>query len=253
MPMKKLFLGCLLFITACQSVTATPTPATSLFPTSTPLPTLLPASPTLEATPTFEPSPTALPRFFTHEFDSSLAGWVILQAGNDSVPNVKAENGALLRQMDSPFTWLYTLYGPEEYDDVRIDAQFTNRAGTPASVGLVCRYGDEQGWYEFNVSTDGTYNILYGRWLSPGVAEYQPVTNDAATKLIQPSGETQTIGLLCKENILTLYVNDTVLRRVDATRFELKEGKVGLTVASYENIPVLAAFDWVKVSESPSP
>jgi hypothetical protein len=250
--MKKLILGCFVFLTACQSATQTPTSSTLLFPTSTPLPTLQPDTPTPEPTQTFEPSPTALPRFFTNEFDSSLAGWVILQAGNESVPNVKTENNMLLLQMDSPFTWLYALYGAEDYSDVRIDAQFQNRAGTPSSVGLVCRYGDEQGWFEFNVSTDGTYNILYGKWLTVGVAEYLPVTDDSSSKLIQPSGATQTIGLLCEEDILTLYVNEIVLRRVDVERFELAEGKVGMTVSSFENVPVIAAYDWVKV-ESPSP
>lgn len=245
--MKKLLLGCLLLVAACQP--ATPTPAESFFPTTTPLPTVQPATPIPQPTQTFEPSPTALPRFFTNDFDSSLAGWVILQAGSDSVPNVKTENSALLLQMDSPFTWLYTLYGPEEYADVRIDAQFQNQGGSPSSVGLVCRYGDDQGWFEFNVSTDGSYNILYGKWLSVGVAEYLPVTNDASSKLIQLGGATQTIGLLCEGNILTLYVNDTVLRRVDATRFALEEGKVGLAASSFENVPALAGFDWVKISE----
>lgn len=249
--MKKLLLGCLLFITACQSVTATPTPETLPFPTSTPLPTLLPDTPTPEptATQTLESSPTALPRFFTNEFDSSLGGWVILQAGNDSVPNVRTENGALLLQMDSPFSWLYTLYGAEDYADIRVDAQFQNQGGTPASVGLVCRYGEEQGWFEFNVSTDGTYNILYGKWLTVGVAEYLPVTDDGSSSLIQPSGATQTIGLLCEGNTLTLYVNEIVLRRADVERFGLTEGKVGLAASSFDNTPVLAAFDWVKVSE----
>jgi hypothetical protein len=251
MGMNKLILGCFVLLTACQSATPTPTSATSLFPTSTPLPTLSPDTPTPEptATQTFEPSPTALPRFFTNEFDSSLAGWVILQAGNDSVPNVRTENGALLLQMDSPFTWLYALYGPEDYADIRIDAQFQNRAGTPASVGLVCRYSEEQGWFEFNVTTDGTYNILYGTWLTVGIAEYFPVADDASSTFIQPSGATQTIGLLCEENILTLYVNEIVLRRVDVERFELTDGNTGLTVSSYENTPVIAAFDWVKISD----
>ncbi len=253
MRMKKLLLGFILFITACQGTTSTPTSETSLFPTSTPLPTLLPDTPTPAPTPTFEPSPTPLPRFFTNEFDASLAGWVILQAGNDAVPNVRTENGALLLQMDSPFTWLYALYGAEDYADVRIDVQFQNQGGTPASVGLVCRYGEEQGWFEFNVSTDGTYNVLYGKWLTDGIAEYLPVTNDGSSNLIQPSGATQTIGLICSDTTLSLYVNDTVLRRVDVARYELAEGKVGLTAASYENIPVLAAFDWVKVSEASSP
>jgi hypothetical protein len=209
----------------------------------------VPDTQTPEPSPTFEPSLTPLPRFFTNEFDSSLAGWVILQAGNESVPNVSTQNSALVLQMDSPFTWLYALYAPEEYSSVYIAAQFDNRAGTPASVGLVCRYGDEQGWFEFNVSTDGAYNILYGKWLTVGIAEYLPVTDDGSSTLIQPSGATQTIGLTCEDDILSLYVNDVLLRRVDAARFELDQGKVGITASSFQNTPVAASFDWVKVSE----
>jgi hypothetical protein len=248
--MKKfLLLGCFILTSACQS--ATPTPEPSLFSTATPPAsrTPLPDTPTPDPTPTFEPSLTPLPRFFTNEFDSSLAGWVILQAGNESVPNVTTENGALLLQMDTPFTWLYTLYGAEDYADIHIETQFQNRAGTPASVGLVCRYGEEQGWFEFNVSTDGAYNILYGKWLTVGIAEYLPVTDDGSSTLIQPSGATQTVGLTCEENILSLYVDDVLLRRVDAGRFELDEGKVGITASSFQNTPIAAAFDWVQVSE----
>ena len=250
MPMKKLFLGCLLLITACKSATASPAPETSLFPTSTHLPTLLPASPTPEpaATPTFEPSPTALPRYFVQDFNDSIAGWVILQAGNNSVPAVNVANGSLLLQIDSPFTWLYALYGPEDYADARIEAQYQNRAGTPASAGLVCRYSETDGWLEFNLSTDGLYNILYGKWLALGVAEYAPIA-DGAIKNAQPSGASQTIGLECSGDTLTLLVNETVLRRMDVSRFELGTGKVGVTVASYENFPVVVGFERVEVSE----
>ena len=252
--MKKILLiGCVILTAACQS--ATPTPEHSLFSTATPpaSQTPVPDTPTPEPTPTLEPSLTPLPRFFTNEFDSSLAGWVILQAGNESIPNVATENGALLLQMNTPFTWLYALYGAEDYADVHIEAQFQNRAGTPASVGLVCRYGEEQGWFEYNVSTDGAYNILYGNWLTVGIAEYLPVTDDSSSTLIEPSGATQTVGLTCEGDILSLYINHTLLRRVDVARFELDDGKVGITVSSFENVPIAAAFDWVKVSESPSP
>jgi hypothetical protein len=247
--MKKILLGCLLLITACQP--ATPPPAPLPPPTETPLAsrTLIPDTPTPAPTPTVESSPTPFPRYFTNEFDSSLAGWVTLQANNDSSVNIKTENGALLLQLDFPFTWLYALYSAEGYQNVRIDAQFQNRAGTPASVGLVCRYSEEQGWFEFNASTDGTYNILYGKWLTVGIAEYVPIADDASSNLIQPSGATQTIGLLCEENILSLYINETVLRRVDVARFELNQGNVGIAVSSFENTPIVAAFDWVKISE----
>jgi len=251
--MKKILLGCFLLLAACASASSeqTATPALISLPTATetPLPSPIPDTPTPAPTSTEAASPTPFPRYFTNEFDSSLAGWVTLQANNDSNINIKTENGSLLLQLDFPFTWLYTLYSAETYADVRIDTQFQNRASSPASVGLVCRYSEEQGWLEFNASTDGTYNILYGKWLTVGIAEYLPVADDASSNVIQPSGATQTIGLLCEGNTLSLYVNDIVLRRVDVERFGLTEGSVGIAVSSYENIPVIAAFDRVTISE----
>lgn len=249
--MKKLFLGFILLLTGCRQVTtATATLPPSLFLTSTPLPALTLVTPTLAptATQTFEPSPPALPRYFVQDFNDSIAGWVILQAGNDSVPAVNVANGSLLLQIDSPFTWLYALYGPEDYADARIETQYQNLAGTPASAGLVCRYSETDGWLEFNLSSDGLYNILYGKWLALGVAEYTPIT-DGTIKDVQPSGASQSIGLECSGDTLTLLVNETVLRRVDVSRFELRAGKVGITVASYENFPVVVGFEHVEVGE----
>lgn len=245
--MKKLLIGCLILITsACQSVT--PTPAPSLFPTSTPPPTPIPATASPEPSSTPAPSPTPFPRLFTEEFDGSLAGWVILQAGNEGVPNIKNENSHLILQMDFPYTWLYALYGPQDYANIRIDAQFENRALTPSSAGLLCRYSEEAGWFEYNVSADGTYNVLYGRWLSVGIAEYLPIT-DGTSREIQPSGATQKIGLVCSDSTLWLYINDTLIRQVDVSRYELTEGKVGLAASSFENIPIVIGFDSVTISE----
>ena len=78
--MKKFIIVCLLLMTACQS--STPTPAPSLFPTATLLPTPIPLTATPAPTPTLEPTPTPFPKFFTTEFDSdsSMTGWVVLQA-----------------------------------------------------------------------------------------------------------------------------------------------------------------------------
>jgi hypothetical protein len=246
--MKKFLLGCLIFITACQS--ATPTPVAPLFPTETLLPTPIPVTdtPAPTASQTLEPSPTALPRLFTNEFDSSLAGWVILQAGNEAVPNIKTENSNLILQMDSPYTWVYALYGAQDYDDIRIDARFTNQAGSPASIGLICRYSETDGWLEYNVSSDGTYNVLYGQWLANGIADYLPVLS-ASSNAIQPSGASQEIGLVCSGTTLSLFIDQTLIRNVDVSRFELAGGKVGVTASSFENTPVIAAFDWVKVGE----
>jgi hypothetical protein len=246
--MKKILLaGCLILITACQP--ATTTPVTSLFPTSTPLPSpaFVFATVSPEPSPTLELSPTPFPSLFTEEFDSIPAGWAILQGGNESVPNIKTDNGSLILEMDSTYTWLYALYGAQDYSTVHMATQFTSRAMSPSSVGLICGYSEESGWLEYNVSTDGTYNVLYGKWLSPGVVDYAPIT-DGTSKEIQRNGMTQTIGLTCAEKILSLFIKDKLIRKVDVTNYDVT-GKIGLAAASYENSPVTVGFDWVKVSQ----
>lgn len=244
--MKKFIIACLLILTACQpAATPTPPPA-SLFPTATVLPTPIPFTETPAATLTLEPSPTPFPQFFTNEFDAPLASWAILQAGNDSVPNVKVENSRLTLEIDSTYTWVYALYGAQDYDSVHVDTKFVNNAMSPASIGLICNYSDTAGWFEYNVTTDGSYNVLYGKWLSTGVADYLPVLN-GATSLIQQSGVEQSIGLTCSNATLMLSINDTIVRSVEVSHYGLTSGKVGLTASSYENTPVIASFDWVKV------
>jgi hypothetical protein len=246
--MKKFIIGCLILITACQPTVTTPTPPAPLFPTATLSPTPIPVTDTPPPTATLELTATPLPRLFTEEFDSSLAGWVILQAGNEGTPNITTENSSLILQMDSPYTWVYAVYGAQDYDDIRVDAKFANQGGSPASIGLFCRYSETDGWLEYNVSTDGTYNVLYGKWLSSGVADYLPILS-TASNAIQPSGASQEVGLICSGTTLSLFIDQTLIRRVDVSSYQLTAGKVGLTASSFENTPVIAAFDWVKVSE----
>ena len=249
--MKKLLLiGCLVLVTACTSpsTVATPTTDVSLFSTETPRPTIVPVTDTPGPTATPEPSRTPFPRFFTTEFDSTLAGWAILQAGNEAVPYITVENSRLLIQMDSHFTWVYALYGAQDYEDVRLGTKFVNNAMSPASLGLICHYSETDGWFEYNVSTDGTYNVLYGKWLANGIANYLPIS-DGSSNSIQPSGMEQEISLVCSGSTLTLLIGETVIRSVDVSRFGLAGGKVGVTASSYENTPVIASFDWMTVSE----
>jgi hypothetical protein len=223
--MKKLLLVGFIFLVACQPAAATPTVVAVLSPTAT-IPitqTPVPLTDTPVPTPTIEFTPTPLPRFFTNEFDSPLADWSILQTGN-------------------------VVYSAQEYADVRIDARFTNQAGSPASIGLICRYSDIDGWLEYNVYSDGTYSVLYGQWLADGIADYFPVLSSSSNAIL-PSGSSQEIGLICSGTTLSLLIDQTIIRSVDVSRFELAGGKVGVTASSFENTPVIAAFDWVKVSE----
>jgi hypothetical protein len=247
--MKKLLIGCLFFLIACQP--ATPTSEALRSPTAMPAtqtPTFVHVTEAPAPTATIEFTPTPLPRLFTNEFDSPLAGWVILQTGNDAAPNVNTENSHLLLQMDAPFTWVYAVYSAEDYAEVRVDARFTNQAGSPASAGLICRYSETDGWLEYNVYSDRTYSVLYGQWLANGIADYLPVLSSSSNAIL-PSGSSQEIGLVCSGTTLSLLIDQTLIRNVDVSRYELAAGKVGVTASSFENTPVIAAFDWVKVSE----
>ena len=239
-------------MTACQAAASVPTPTATLLLTATspasPTPTSVPVTDTPAPTATTEFTPTSLPRLFTNEFDAPLAGWTILQTGNEAPPTVKTEGSNLILQMDSPFTWAYAVYDPQEYADVRVDARFNNQAGSPASIGLICRYSETDGWLEYNIYSDGTYSVLYGQWLASGIADYLPVLS-SSTNAIQPSGTSQEIGLLCSGTTLSLFIDQTLIRTVDVSRFELTGGRVGVTVSSFENTPVIAVFDWVTVNE----
>ena len=174
--MKKIVIALLLFISACQPATPTPVAATPA-PTETPSPSPVPPTGTPSPTPTLAPTATPFPMYFTDEFNSLSAAWTTLQAGSDATPNITTENSRLSIQTDAPYAWVYSLYGPQEYGDVRIDTKFVNNALSPASAGLICRYNETDGWLEYNVTSDGGYNLLYGKWLASGVADYLPIVD----------------------------------------------------------------------------
>ena len=85
-----------------------------------------------------------------------------------------------------------------------------------------------------------------------GIAEYLPVAS-GPSEYIKLDNSPQEIGLTCQGTTLFLYINGKLFRNMDISRFEVVAGKVGLTVASFENTPVITAFDKVTVSESVTP
>jgi len=248
--MKKLLLIGLFLLAGCQSATLEPTPAPSATSTRI-IPTAEPAT----ITPTIIPSPTAtvtpLPpeRYFTEEFGLALAHWSTLYASGDfSRVEILNSDSTLTFELYDPITWIYAIYGPFEYESVHLETRVESRGSENNSMGLVCHYNEQDGWYEFNISNDGTYAVIYGQWLAEGVANYTPIITDTSEQ-IETGNAVNEIGLDCYENILQLYVNGKVIRSLNVERFGLTSGKVGLALASFEEAPVILSYDWVKVSE----
>ena len=242
--MKKLFLlGLLVITSACQGVAATPMPVTTPTATIQALPETATATLTFTPAPTFTPTP--IPMYFTEEFNSDMSLWTYFQTGGETTPTVAIENDMLRMDILSPHTWYYAIHNPHEYKNVSISAKFT---GAPSgSIGLICNYS-ESGWYEFDLASDGTYSLLFGRSLGEGIAQYTSIATDS-TNYLQAGDLNYEIGLTCRENTLLLYINGTLLRNKDVSNYGLTEGKIGINASSFEETPMNATFDWVKVSE----
>ena len=184
--------------------------------------------------------------YFTEEFDADLAAWDFFQTGGVNLPTARLENSLLRIDIASPHTWYYAIHAAHDYSNVTVSAKVD---GSPAgSLGLVCFYNEEEGWYEFNIASDGTYNALFGQWLAEGIAQYIPLAGDPASTLA-PGGLNYEISLTCQKDALFVSINGNTIRRVDVARYGLVAGKIGIAAASFEQIPMSAVFDWVRVSE----
>ncbi len=254
---KQLLLG-ILFLTACLS----PSGGQSMIlePSSIPeatgtrvVPTPAPATKTPTDTPA--PSSTPLPpkRYFTKDFDKTLTYWSTLFASGDSDRvDILNENGTLTFELYRSNAWLYAIYGAFEYENVHLETQVESLGSDVNAMGLVCKYDEQDGWYEFNISNDGTYNVLYGEWLAEEIAHYIPIFNDLSER-IETGKASNQFGLDCYEDILQLYINSKLIRKLNVAHIGLTGGKVGLSIASFDEAPVILSFDWVKVSKIESP
>jgi hypothetical protein len=234
-----------ILLTACQSGTL---PSTSLPATATELPSpTATASPSPTALPpTLTPTPPPAPSIFTEQFDGALPNWTFQQIdiGQPEVTPTPV-SGFLKFDLTAPNQWVYALYDVQAYADIRVDAQVEDLAGDGGAVGLVCRYFQDQGWYEFNVYADQTYELLYGQWLSPGLPRYTPLFQGISEKIKADANE---IGLVCQGTTLTPFINGTQMRIWQDNKFGLKNGQIGISAASFTDVPFTVAYDWVKVS-----
>ena len=254
--MKKIILIGFLFLTGCLAPSAgqNATSETASTPQATAtrvIPTVEPAT----VTPTLVPSPTAtftpLPpkRYFMEEFDSVPGTWSTLYASGDSSRvEILNENSKLTFELYSPVTWLYAIYSAFEYEKVYIEMRVESLGSEHNSMGLVCQYNEQEGWYEFDISNDGSYSVLHGQWLGEGIASYTPILDDTSNQ-ITTGNSVNEIGLGCHDNILQLYINGNLIRNLNVDYIGLTSGKVGLSLGSFEEPPVILSFDWVKVTE----
>ena len=238
---KLLILGCLLLASACNLGVSTPALESHTMEAIQPTPE--PAA-TTEAAPTPTPTLEILSYYFTDEFDTASPHWEFLQTGGVDSPIATFESGNLRIDISSPDTWFLGIHDAYDYSNIFVRANFS--AGPSGSVGLVCRYDKNKGWFEFNIASDGAYSVLLGQWLAEGIAKYIPIASDDIRQF-NAGAQSYELGLSCQDNALLIYFNDALIRNLDVTRYELPIGRIGITASSFTEIPMTTLIEWVRV------
>ena len=221
-------------------------------PTTAP-PTEAPQEPTA-VPPTEEPPVPQAEQFFTEEFDTPLSSdWSIftVTASNDADPDkvtVEAQDGKLVWNFDSEQVYYYLFYSAFDYEDVRVEARADNRGRNNNSVSLICRYDPDVGWYEFNIANNGLYDILYAEIESDGDIAYNPIANGGSNAINQGIGVNE-YAVTCQGDELTLFINGDEVNSIAERNYGLRSGQIGVSVSSFNVLPILIEMDWVKVSE----
>lgn len=203
--------------------------------------------PTQPPPPTQPPAPTSQ-QYYTEEWDADNPNWstqIELNAkeGDTSQAKASVEDGRLVFDLGK---WLiaYKFYDAYEYTDVKIDVRVDNRGTNINNVLLVCRVSDE-GLYLVNIANSGLFAI----YAYDGYKKSYARIADGGSNKIKSGKETNDYTLVCKDRTLLLYINGFETRRYTDNQYALRKGKVGVGVASENQVPVKLEFEYVTISE----
>lgn len=186
------------------------------------------------------------PAYFTEEFDGLIPDWTyFLMSGNENKMTLESGNGILLFDLKGEDLWVYLLYDPYTYTDVRIDARVENRGFNNNNVSLICRYDEKYGWYEFNIANNGLYWIYA---YDETVKGYTELYSGGSTA-IRSGKDVNEYTAICKGNTLALYINGVEARTITEKRFAFRDGQVGISTSSFDVLPIIVEWDWVTISE----
>jgi hypothetical protein len=229
--------------------TATESPA---LPTKTSEPVVVVVTSTSPPTPTTPPDvPTPEPQpFYTEEFNGDLSNWSsYVTSGDENRMNVYTDDSKMIFELNDPNSDLFAYYVLDAftYTDVKMETVANNRGVNDNNVSLICRYTN-RGWYEFNIANNGLYWIFAYDSVGTISQGYNQLFAGGSTAIKSGQG-TNTYSATCNGNKLTLSINGEVVRTITENQFRFGEGKIGLSVSSFQVLPVNVQFESLKISE----
>ena len=161
---------------------------------------------------------------------------------------VEAQDGKLVWNFDSEYVYYYLFYDAFQYEDVKVDVSADNRGRNNNNISLICRYDPDVGWYEFNIANNGLYDIYYAEVTSSGEISYSRITN-GGSNAIKQGKEVNEYSISCKGEELSLVINGDEVTSISENNYGLRDGQVGVSVSSFNVLPILIEMDWIEISE----
>lgn len=210
---------------------------------SVPAPTEEMADTPVEDSPTEEVSSPSSEPYTTFTFDEEPSGWSYwFQSGDEERTSFGVEDGKMIVDIKGKETYLYFTYDDYTYDNVYVETVVENRGANSQSVSLICRYSEEDGWYEANIGNDGLYNIFVFDARKQPKGDYDMLAS-GGSNAIKQGKDVNAYGFSCNDKKLTLWINGTEVTQIKENNYVLREGNVGFGVSSYESLPVIVEFD----------
>ncbi|MBL6961749.1 MAG: hypothetical protein ISR59_11620 [Anaerolineales bacterium] len=211
--------------------------------------------------PPTSPPPTPEPvaqEYYTEDFSGDTSQWtyfLVKGGGNPTFSEndfgtmyVGVEDERILFDLGSEGQWAYVTYDAYEYDNVRIDVVAENRGVNTNNVSLICRYTPDEGWYEFNIANNGLFWIFHAIIRADGNVIYTEIADGGSNK-IKAGKETNTYSIICNERTLSLFINGHETRVLEENNYVLRDGQIGVSVSSFDVLPVKVEIDSVTISQ----
>jgi len=178
------------------------------------------------------PSPDV---YFYDDFSRFYSGWDI-QKGEEGATGYEARR--YLIKVEEPNLDLWGTAGLD-LNNVSIEVD-TSRVAGPESgtLGIICRYRDEDNFYFGIITTDGFYGI--GEYAEGGMRLHSG-NGLKPTSSVKGGSLVNHLRLDCVGSTLTFYVNGYLLASVEGVA--LSSGDVGMIAGTLEEPGVETAFD----------
>ncbi len=190
-------------------------------------------------------------KFYVEEFEEGSPTEDFYGGWTNTYDEIQSylDGGKLWFNIEKDNWWYAISYDAYEYNNVRFTVDVEARTGNASSVILMCHVHWNEGRYEFNIHSNGLYEI-YDVHYEDGVQAWDRIA-DGGTGKIKPGNAINTYTAVCDGQDLALYVNDSKVwsGTVSSSLPQWYDGLIAFGATSVNGTPVVLGFDSLTIEE----